>query len=117
MAKRTDFQRQVVAAWRGYEKSYPVVCKADGSVEIKSSFFYRHGQTDYQWLLEVLDRLDGVSSSGSSREDWNAWPKTSYFVAILRPAAVISDDANWLGHNGEDAEVQDEDGNWMRVSR
>jgi hypothetical protein len=87
MSKHSTFQKAVKAAWGENAINYPVVCKRDGSVEIKSAYFYRHGQTSQKWAHEVEQRLDSADFFYISehRDDWREWPKTSYFVAVLRP--------------------------------
>lgn len=65
-----------------------IVCKSDGSVEVKRGYFYRHGMSAEKWAEKVQAELEknGLKVSVSSRDIWVAWPKDSYFVAIVREA-------------------------------
>jgi len=62
-----------------------VVCKRNGTVEVKRSYYFRNGNTAEKWALQVKKGLEstGLSVKVDSRDDWERWPKTSYFVAIV----------------------------------
>jgi hypothetical protein len=83
----TKFQKAVKQAVEveGAVYADKVVCKADGSVEVKHSFFYRHGNTADKWATKVFQALEavGIESRVDAREDFRQWPAESYFVAIV----------------------------------
>jgi len=62
-----------------------VVCKRNGMLEVKKGYFYRLGDSAEKWADRVKAGLisTGLSVLVDSRDDWAAWPKTSYFVAIV----------------------------------
>ena len=82
----TKFQKRVKEVLAGSDV-YPekMVCKRDGKVEVKVSYFYRHGQTGKELAVKVQKVLEanGVETRVGYYDDWNAWPKTSYFVAVV----------------------------------
>lgn len=64
------------------------VNKKDGSVEVKRSYFYRMGSSAESWADKVREACHcaGVTDVRvEDRDDWAAWPKSSYFVAVVRP--------------------------------
>ena len=64
-----------------------VRCHKNGSVSIKRSYFYRHGQSAQGWGDKVVQGLFDVGCCvilEETRDDYNNWPKTSYFVAVVR---------------------------------
>ena len=68
---------------------YPdkVVCKKDGTVELKKSYFYTFGESEETWAGKVAMVLakHGAGTVVGERNDYADWPKTSYFVCIVRP--------------------------------
>lgn len=65
-----------------------IVCRQDGSIEVKSHYFYRHGQDAQGWAEKVKNELEanGLKVNAKGRDDWAAWPKDSYFVAVIKEA-------------------------------
>jgi len=66
-----------------------IVCKKDGTVEIKSSYFYRHGNTSIKHGEAVTQQLQHEQAPTGwkvvdTRDEWKSWPKTSYFIAVVR---------------------------------
>lgn len=63
---------------------YPdkVVCKGDGTVELRKGYFYRHGQTAETWCAKVVAGCPGVAVVDAS-DYWNPWPRDSYFSAVV----------------------------------
>lgn len=67
-----------------------VVCKGDGTVEVRSSYFYRHGRSAEGHAAKVAEqmKMDEAPKGWtvvSSRDEYHSWPKKlSYFVAVLR---------------------------------
>lgn len=95
MAKRTDFQKAVRAAYsvdgtdNGPIFAEKVVCRADGSVELRHGYFYTFGNTADKWGRTVVKDLAsvGIAAKVQSVADcWHAWPVTSYFAAFVVPA-------------------------------
>lgn len=82
----TEFQKKVKEALAGSSVSPDkMVCKRDGKVEVKRSYFYHHGATAEKWAVRVREVLEavGYEVEVDSRDDWANWPKTSYLVAIV----------------------------------
>ena len=64
-----------------------VVRHKDGTYSFKHGFFYRLGMTSEKWAEKVSKGLEkaGVTFElVDSTEDWNAWPKDSWFVATFK---------------------------------
>ena len=83
----TEKQKQIKQA---LEASYiypdKVVCHRDGKVSVKKGYFYRHGGTSRKWADKVLIALKDVGAVEliDYRDDWQVWPKDSYFVAVVK---------------------------------
>ena len=85
----TNFQKQVRQALTETSQVCPdrVVCKKDGSVEVKRYYFYPHGLDADNWAAKVEEALKLAQvqvSQVTGRNDWNNWPKDSYFVAVVK---------------------------------
>ena len=82
----TEFQKRVKKVLED-SSVYPdkMVCKRNGMVEVKKSYFYRCGDSAEKLATRVQKVLEaeGVEVMVDSRDDWAAWPKTSYFVAVV----------------------------------
>ena len=64
-----------------------LVAKKDGTFEVKRHYFYHHGQTAQWWAerVQVALKLAGAPFEVvGNRDDWRAWPKDSYLVAVVR---------------------------------
>ena len=66
-----------------------IIFKKDDTVVFKRTFYYRHGMTGTKYgegIREQLVRenLSDVFELVHAIEDWNNWPKTSYFVATFK---------------------------------
>lgn len=65
-----------------------VVCHADGTATVKKYYFYTHGQTARAWGEKVVEELRragfGVQLVKVSN-NYNNWPKDSYFEATVAP--------------------------------
>jgi predicted RNA-binding protein with PIN domain len=61
-----------------------IVCKRDGAVELKHSYFH-HSQTADEFAARVAQALRqaDIPAVVTSRDDFANWPKTSYIVAIV----------------------------------
>jgi hypothetical protein len=88
----TRFQKLVKKTLSEAFHVYPdaIICKKDGSVEVKKSYFYTFGRDSETWAREVKDALDreNVDCKVGHENRWATWPKTSFFVAILTEAEV-----------------------------
>ena len=64
-----------------------VTCKADGTVEARRSYFYRMGGTAEKFAANIADIVAycGFPVNVTGRDEWAAWPKTSYFCAVITP--------------------------------
>lgn len=70
-----------------YTTADAVICRKDGTVEAKTSYFYRHGMTGEKYAEQVRDILhrSGIPARVVGEDRYANWPKTSYFVAIITP--------------------------------
>jgi hypothetical protein len=60
--------------------------RADGSVEFKRAYFYRHGVTAESWTDGVVAQVEAAGFTVESRVSFDMfkhWPKTSYFTCAL----------------------------------
>ena len=82
----TEFQKRVKEIL-AESTVYPeqMVCKRDGKVEVKKSYFYRHEYSAEKFAAQIQKVLvaEGLKVMVASRDDWARWPTTSYFVAII----------------------------------
>lgn len=87
----TPFQKQVKQALSNQSNvcSDHVTARKDGTVTAKRGYFYRIGTTAESWAEKVAAELvaAGISADVCSQDAWAAWPKTSYFVAIISEGA------------------------------
>ena len=89
MTKRTDFQKMVKSAVECMMGGVArVTCKANGSVEVRRSYFYTFGWTPENWAAKVAKAVEGAGMAVKveGKDEWAAWPKTSYFVAVVSEA-------------------------------
>lgn len=79
-------QQKAIKAKLAESDIYPdkVVCKKDGTVEVKDSYFYRHGRSAETWSERVMEVLGDTAELVEARDDYKQWPGTSYFVAVVR---------------------------------
>jgi hypothetical protein len=91
--KRTDFQKAVLAAIRPLADVCS--CRADGTVVLKRSYFYRHGASAEKMEMCVQAALAQmrVAATTTSEDRWRAWPATSFFVVIVSPTQTRADAA------------------------
>lgn len=84
----TQFQKQVKKQLEESSDVHPdkIVMKSDGSVEVKRGYFYRHGMDANMWGDKVSKALTISHKLYNVRDDWKAWPKDSYFVAVIEEA-------------------------------
>lgn len=84
----TKWQKQVKVAVANNTTIWPdrVICKKDGSVEMRRGFFYRHGMTADKWAadMEAALQSEGLEYGAvESAECWHEWPTDSYFSARI----------------------------------
>jgi hypothetical protein len=81
------FQQQVKRVITDAGNLHPdrIVCKKDGTVEVRFGFFYRHGQTAELWGDKVQNCVNQVVAAEVThcREVWQAWPKDSYWAITV----------------------------------
>ena len=82
----TQFQKRVKAILNNTPEVTPdlVVCHKDGTVSIKRCYFYRSGMDDEKWGNRVMMALDDIAVLVKTVDDFELWPKTSYFVAVVK---------------------------------
>jgi hypothetical protein len=58
----------------------------DGTVSVKRTFFYRHGQTSQSVAQSIVGLLqqNGLKVETEAEEHWNSWPKDSYWLVRIR---------------------------------
>lgn len=66
----------------------PVVCHGDGTVSVRSTFFYKHGRSAESHGQDLLDDLTKPGAPEGwelvrVRENYRRWPDESYFEATL----------------------------------
>lgn len=85
----TDFQKRVKAVLSDHGDNGPR-CKKDGSVEVRRSYFYRMGMDEEKYAGLILEKLarKAVPAYVRGEDHYHNWPKTSYFVAVIRETAI-----------------------------
>ena len=82
----TEFQKQIkkelLESNNIFINNEDIKCKKSGEVEVRRSYFYRHENTAQKWVENITGLLT-TPANVKGRDDWAAWPKTSYFVAII----------------------------------
>lgn len=92
----TDFQKRVKKALleetakEPAKTVYPnkVIAKKTGTIEARRGFFYTHGYTSTDWMNDVvahLASLDIAVTVVESFENWQPWPRDSYWTVTLKP--------------------------------
>ena len=83
----TAQQKQIKNALAGSFAVDKITCKANGSVEARRSYFYRFGNDADKFAESIKTALTsaGLSVSVWGRDEWAAWPTTSYFCAVITP--------------------------------
>ena len=64
-----------------------VIRHKDGTFSLKQRFFYRHGMDSNKWedrVYNILKKENEKFIIIGSFEDWNAWPKDSWFVCRIK---------------------------------
>ena len=90
--KRKDLTTALEKVGFSYDK---LVAKKDGTFEVMHGYFYTHGFTPEKWATRVADALAAAKQNAwfpadvkvevvSFRDAWAAWPKDSYFVAVVK---------------------------------
>jgi hypothetical protein len=57
--------------------------KRDGTIEVKWSYFYRHGRTPETYAEQIKAAIPGAEIVAVA-DRWAEWPKTSWFVVWFR---------------------------------
>jgi len=56
----------------------------DGAFEVRRTYFYRHGRSAEDWAEQVAQSLPAPLKVVGSRDDYAAWPRDSYFTAVVK---------------------------------
>ena len=83
MARKQSFKKFVEENIIGVDK---LVKHKDGTYSFKRGFFYRHEMDDEKFGRQISNSLtkEGIEFRLiKTFEDWNAWPKDSWFVAVF----------------------------------
>lgn len=81
--KLLDFKKVVKDEFE-HATFHKVAPGATPTLTVKRSFFYHHGMSAEKWASNAQAKLEAMGSTVrlcEAREDWRAWPSTSYFVA------------------------------------
>ena len=63
-----------------------IVSKKNGTMEIKHGYFYTFGNSAQKWGDKVMaSKLSEFCNLVKVENRWAAWPKGSYFVAVIEP--------------------------------
>lgn len=82
--KKTEIRKRIYEAFKGWGDDDMIQIKRNGTVVAKRSYFYRHGMTAEKWLEWVLGKLEHLGFTiglTECNDNWNAWPKDSWFEA------------------------------------
>jgi RIO-like serine/threonine protein kinase len=82
--KKVIFQKFAEKEVGGFDR---IVHHKDGTFSFKRGFFYRHGMTAEKYAEMMCVRLKEARVEFQfleSIEDWNPWPKDSWFVARFK---------------------------------
>jgi ribosomal protein L22 len=82
----TTFQKQVKQAILDNTMPDHIICKRDGSVTVKKSYFYRMGRTPEKLAAGIEQALASanITANVQAYDAFAQWPKTSYLVAEIR---------------------------------
>jgi len=64
-----------------------VICKKDGTFEMRSGYFYRHGRTAEKFrgkIVRVFTAAGWCCTVVGYGDEWREWPKDSYFWVRVR---------------------------------
>jgi len=86
----TIFQKSVKKVFSNPNHVYPekIICKKDGTVELRKTYFYRFGDSAEQFAERIISDLKQYASNvnvrvKSTRDFFNQYPKDSYFSVII----------------------------------
>jgi len=84
----THFQQQVKRVLQTEGGTDRIICRGDGSLVAKRSYFYHMDQTAELFADRISQALTkaGISHQITSTDAWAKWPKISYFVATISPS-------------------------------
>lgn len=78
------FQKFAEKNIEGFDR---IVHHKDGTFSFKQGFFYRHGMTAEKYADNMCVRLEKAKVKYElveAIEDWNPWPRDSWFVARFK---------------------------------
>lgn len=78
---RTQIKNHILEAVTGVSK---VVARNDDTFSVQRTYFYRHGNTAEGWGERVMSQLGASFELVRTQDHWNAWPKDSFFEAVVR---------------------------------
>lgn len=58
-----------------------------GCFRVRRSYFYKHGQTPEDWAAKVMAALPTNWEQHDVVDDYNDWPKDSYFTVYVKQGA------------------------------
>ncbi len=81
--KRNEIKDQIMYA----ANADGVTFHKDGRITARRSYFYRFGMTPEKFAEKVKAAVPGVTII-EAYDDWQQWPKTSYFKVVFRMPKV-----------------------------
>jgi hypothetical protein len=92
---------------------YPdkMICKKDGSVEFRKTYFYTMGRTARTWADNIVADFANAGIAvepGFVHDTWQAWPKDSYFSVTVRPVSSKTRFLIRIGKSPQETEIWQE---------
>jgi len=83
----TPFQKAIKKQLSDCTTADKITCKANGNVEVRRSYFYRMGGSAEKFAANIANvvAMCGFPFAVQGVDEWAAWPKTSYFCAVISP--------------------------------
>lgn len=87
---RTDFQNKIKKLAEGSATHCRVICRKDGSVELRRHFHQRNGGDAYTFANYMAQafKANGIAATeivAQRGENERAWPNKSYWVCVFKP--------------------------------
>lgn len=75
-----ELKQEVIGTMPDIDK---ITCRADGTVELRRNYFYRHGMTSQEFGGLVAESLLTGWKVVRTRDEFRTWPQNSYFLAVV----------------------------------
>jgi|GEM_PF-3977974 len=86
---QAELKREVLQQWEvlGGARIDSVVCRGNGTVEFRRSYFYHGGLTAKRWADLVQKALPAGWEVCAALDEYRSWPTQSYLAAVVQPKA------------------------------